>query len=131
MTNVLLGILVGLNFLILIIISTICSSLTSNQSTKNTLSPDDFAGCLAILNAIIQNEFDAYEVDIFSHKGSITNSNFENYYHDITNKIIEKIPEEFIKRMSDFYTVDGIYSHIARRVKIFLTSKINPVTEVQ
>lgn len=95
------------------------------ETDVHRISTDDFAGCLAILNTIIQVEFDIYNQDIFTKKETITNTNFENFYNDLTHKIINSIPEEFINRMTSYYTVDAIYTYIARRCKIFLTEKIH------
>lgn len=95
------------------------------NSDKRHLSTDDFAGCMTILNVIIQVEFDLYNNDIFNKKEAITNTNFENFYNDLTHRIISNIPDDFINRMSSYYTADAIYAYIARRCKVFLSEKIN------
>ena len=88
----------------------------------------DFETALAILKIIINTELDAYENDIFISKGSITNSNFDNYYKDITNKIIKSISTDLINYLSFYITEDMVYVIIARSVKKFLTDKINGTT---
>lgn len=98
---------------------------TIMETNHKNMTPDDFAGCLAILNAIIQIEFDLYNSDIFNKKEAITNTNFENFYNDLTHRIINNIPESFITQLTTYYTIDAIYAYIARRCKAFLTEKIN------
>ena len=88
----------------------------------------DFETALAILKIIINTELDAYENDIFISKGSITNSNFDNYYKDITGKIIKNVSSDLINYLSFYVTEDMIYLIIARAVKKFLTDKINGTT---
>ena len=88
----------------------------------------DFETALAILKIIINTELDAYENDIFTIKGSITNSNFDNYYKDITNKIIKSVSPDLINYLSFYITEDTVYIIIARAVKKFLTEKITGTT---
>lgn len=92
---------------------------------KKELVELDFDSALSILRIIINTELDAYENDIFVNKGSITNSNFDNYYKDITNKIVNNLSPALIKHLSLYITEDMIYVIIARAVKKFLTEKIN------
>lgn len=92
---------------------------------KKELVDLDFESALAILNIIINTELDAYSNDIFLNKGSITNSNFDNYYHDITNKIIKNLSPALISHLALYITEDAIYVIIARAVKKFLTEKIH------
>lgn len=101
--------------------------LISSRNPNRFVSIDEYAGYLSVLNAIIQTEFDAYDQDIFSHKGSITNSNFDNYYKQLCNTIINNLNPGFIDQLGQIYTKDAIYGLIARRVKVFLTGKINTV----
>ena len=92
---------------------------------KKELVDLDFESALSILKLIINTELDAYENDIFMNKGSITNSNFDNYYKDITNKIIEKLSPTLVKHLSLYINEAMVYIIIARAVKKFLTEKIN------
>ena len=85
----------------------------------------DFETSLFILKTIINSELDTYENDIFMSKGSITNTNFENYYKDITEKIIKNISPDLIRHLSLYITEDMIYVIVARAVKKFLTEKIS------
>lgn len=95
---------------------------------KKELIDLDFDTALSILKVIINTELDAYETDIFMNKGSITNSNFDNYYKDITGKIIKNLSPALISNLSLYITEDMIYIIIARAVKKFLTEKINGTT---
>lgn len=92
---------------------------------KKELVDLDFDSALSILKIIINTELDAYENDIFMSKGSITNSNFDNYYKDITGKIIKNLSPALIKHLSLYIQEDMVYVIIARSVKKFLTEKIN------
>jgi len=84
----------------------------------------NFDSALFILKTIINSELEAYENDVFLSKGSITNSNFDNYYKDITRKIIKNISPALISHLSLYITEDMIYTIVARAVKKFLTEKI-------
>lgn len=84
-----------------------------------------FEECISILQLIINSELQSYEKDIFISKGSITNSNFENYYRDITGKIVNNLSDDLIDSFTYYITEDAIYTYIARAVKTFLTGKIN------
>lgn len=92
---------------------------------KKELVDLDFDSALSILKIIINTELDAYENDIFMSKGSITNSNFDNYYKDITGKIVKNLSPALINHLSLYIREDMIYIIIARSVKKFLTEKIN------
>ena len=92
---------------------------------KKELVDLNFETSLSILKIIINTELDAYENDIFMNKGSITNSNFDNYYKDITSKIIKNLSPVLVKHLSLYINEDMIYVIIARSVKKFLSEKIN------
>ena len=66
--------------------------------------------------------------DIFENKGSITNNNFDNYYNDLTSRIIKNISPDMVKSLSKYYTEEAIYRFIARSVRDYLVSKINGTT---
>jgi len=85
----------------------------------------NFENLIGILGVIINTEIQEYENDIFLNKGAITNSNFDNYYYDITNRIIANISKTFEKRILAYMTREALYKYIARSVKNYLTSKIN------
>lgn len=86
-----------------------------------------FESSLTVLQVIIETELNAYETDIFSTIGNITNQNFENYYNDITSKIIDNLSPDFIKNITLYISEDALYKIIARSVKKYLTEKISGV----
>lgn len=86
-----------------------------------------FESSLTVLQVIIETELNAYETDIFSTIGNITNQNFENYYKDITSKIIDNLSPDFIKNITLYISEDALYKIIARSVKKYLTEKISGV----
>ena len=91
---------------------------------KKELVDLDFETSLSILKLIINTELDAYETDIFINKGSISNSNFDNYYKDITEKIIRNISPTLVNQLSLYITEDMVYVIVARATKKFLSEKI-------
>ena len=92
---------------------------------KKDLVDLNFETALFILKTLINTELDAYDTDIFMSKGSITNANFDNYYKDITTKIIKSISPNLITHLSLYITEDMVYVIVARAVKKFLTEKIS------
>lgn len=92
---------------------------------KKSIVNLDFETSIFILKTIINTELESYETDIFNSKGSITNSNFENFYNDITTKIISHVSPDLIQHLSIYITEDMIYIIIARAVKKYLVEKIN------
>lgn len=83
-----------------------------------------FQELLLALNAAIQTEFDLWEKDVFVDKKAITNSNFENYYMEMTDHIINSLSPIFFINMSKYITEDAVVSIIGRKTKEYLTSKI-------
>lgn len=88
-------------------------------------SQDSFQELIVALNIAVQTELDLWEKDVFNDKNAITNSNFENYYHEITDHILKSLSPIFFKKMSQYVTEDAIISIIARKTKEYLVSKIN------
>ena len=91
---------------------------------KLTISDAEFSELLIALNAAINTEFELWEKDVFTSKKSITNSNFDNYYHEMTNAIIQSLSPIFFKKMNQYITEEAIVSIIGRKTKEYLTSKI-------
>lgn len=83
-----------------------------------------FADLMTVLNATINTELELYEKDVFSIKGSLSNSNFDNFYIDITTNILTKLSDTFFLQMSAYLTEEAIGTIIGRAVKIYLTEKI-------
>jgi hypothetical protein len=92
---------------------------------KLTVSETSFQELLIALNAAIQTEFDLFDKNVFIDKTAITNSNFDNYYYELTDHIIKSLSPLFYKKMTQFITEDAIYTIIGRKVKEYLTGKIN------
>ena len=83
-----------------------------------------FQELLLALNAAIQTEFDLWEKDVFIDKHAITNSNFENYYLEMTDHIIKSLSPIFFINIGKYITEDAVVSIIGRKTKEYLTSKI-------
>lgn len=79
---------------------------------------------LMVLNAVIQTEFDLFDKDIFANNRGITNSNFENYYNEISMHIIDSLSPIYFENMSKYMTQDAIITLIGRKVKEYLTLKV-------
>mgnify|MGYP006972503075 CR=1 FL=1 len=86
---------------------------------------NDFGTLMQILTATIKTELDLYEDDIFSNKGGITNSNFDNYYNDLCLRIINSLSKQFIDQLTTYITYETIIRYIARSVKKYLSEKVN------
>lgn len=95
---------------------------------KRTTLVVEFDTLMSVLKTIINTELDAYENDIFTQKGNITNSNFDNYYNDLTKKIIENISDDFLEAVSYYIPKSTVYRIVARSVKKYLTEHINGST---
>ena len=102
--------------------------LVHKINQENKISPNEFLGLLSILSSQVQTEIDSYEHDIFENKGSITNNNFDNYYNDLTHRIIRNISPSMITQLTQYYTEEAIYRFIGRSVRDYLISKINGTT---
>ena len=112
----------------LVILLSLSAFLVYKMVNFNRSSPDEFIGLLTVLSSQIQTELDAYDKSIFENKGSITNNNFDNYYNDLTSRIIKNISPDMVKSLSKYYTEEAIYRFIARSVRDYLVSKINGTT---
>lgn len=93
-----------------------------NMFILKTEDPD-FELLLTALNAAINTEIELWERDIFVNKKAMTNSNFENFYYEISNHIINSLSESFYIRFEHYLTRDAVYSIISRKVKEYLTEK--------
>lgn len=121
--------LIAFLYITLIVIYTICEKFLKEVYFPNKYERStSFEELIAILQLIINTELEAYENDIFLSKGSITNNNFESYYNDITNKIIENMSPDFEKNIRLYLSETALYRYIARSVKRYLTSKISGTT---
>lgn len=80
---------------------------------------------LTSLNAIMENEITIYERSIFEGGRKITtNAQFDNYYNDIVNRIIDDLSPEFFDRMSYFMKKEAVVALICRTIKAYLADQI-------
>lgn len=83
-----------------------------------------FQELLVALNAAINTELELWEKDVFNNKQALTNSNFENYYIDISDHIIKSLSPIFFINMGKYITEDAVVAIIGRRTKEFLVNKM-------
>ena len=86
---------------------------------------ESFEELMVIFGAIIQTELDEYDDEIFVAKGAITNQNFDMFYKDLSSKILDAMSNHVRVALSRYITDDEIITIVARRVKKYLTDKIN------
>lgn len=91
---------------------------------KIKVSPVSFQELLVALNAAIQTELDLWERNVFENKGAITNSNFENYYNEISIQITKSLSPTFYLNIGKYISEDAVISIIGRKTREYLTSKI-------
>lgn len=94
------------------------------KGPKESPDLDDFQSSLQILFDIVNLELSIYESDVFQNRKILTNNNFDNYYHEITDNIFKDIPDRLLTSLSTYYTEDALVKIIARMVKTYLVSKI-------
>ena len=102
--------------------------LLYKMNKERRISPNEFIALLTVLSSQVQTEIDTYDKDIFINKGSITNNNFDNYYQDLTHRVIDNISPSMIDQLTQYYTEEAIYKFIGRSVRDYLVSKINGTT---
>lgn len=91
---------------------------------KIKVSDVSFQELLLALNAAIQTEFELWERNVFKSKGAITNSNFENYYNEISMHIAKSLSPTFYLNIGKYISEDAVISIIGRKTREYLTSKI-------
>ena len=84
-----------------------------------------FQELLLALNAAIQTEFDLCEKDVFVNKHAITNSNFDNYYFEMTDHILKSLSPIFFINIGKYITEDDVVYIIGRKTKEYLNTKIS------
>ena len=92
---------------------------------RTIISDVSFQELLLALNAAINTEIELWEKDVFANKQAITNSNFENYYIDISDHIIKSLSPIFFINMGKYITEDAVITIIGRRVKEYLSGKVS------
>lgn len=108
--------IIGLCYIIFGVIMPKYRTITSEVS---------FQELLLALNAAINTEIELWEKDVFVNKQAITNSNFENYYIDISDHIIKSLSSVFFINMGKYITEDAVITIIGRRVKEYLSGKVS------
>lgn len=89
---------------------------------------DSFDVLYGILSTIITSEIKLYESNIFENRKAITNSNYDNFYRDLTNRIIRKISPTLMKELQHYVTEEMIISMVARTVQVYLSDQVaNPL----
>lgn len=92
---------------------------------KIRVSGLSFSEMLTSLNTIIENEIALYERSVFEGGGKIgASAQFENYYNDIVNRILEDLSDEFFERMQVYMSKEAIVAFICRLIKAYLAEKV-------
>lgn len=91
---------------------------------KVKVSDVSFQELLLALNAAIQTELDIWERNVFVNKQAITNSNFENYYNEISVHIAKSLSPTFYLNISKYISEDAVISIIGKKTREYLTGKI-------
>jgi hypothetical protein len=81
---------------------------------------------LTALNAVIENQITLYTKSIFEggQKKIVSNVQFENYYRDLCNRILDDLSPEFFERMSFFMKKEAVVALVCRIVKDYLSSEV-------
>lgn len=102
----------------------IMAYIKTNNKNNQSLEGTSFSDLMDILKGIIAIEIDLYETNIFKDREGITNSNFDNFYKDMCESIEKNISEEFMNEITKYVTIDFVYTLIARKIKVYLASKV-------
>lgn len=81
---------------------------------------------LTALNSVIENQIELYTKSVFEggKKKIASNSQFENYYRDLCNRILDDLSPEFFDRMSFFMKKEAVVALICRTVKAYLSTNV-------
>ena len=81
---------------------------------------------LTALNAVIENQIAIYEKSIFEGgaKSIASNTQFDNYYKDLCQRIVDDLSPDFFERMSFFMKKEAVIALICRTVKTYLSDHI-------
>ena len=88
-------------------------------------APQSIEEAISIIELLVNLQITAYENDIFNTKGAITNANFDNFYNDLVDRVLETIPNEFFNMVSPYMTQEAVITIICKTIKTYLVSKIN------
>lgn len=84
---------------------------------STTLSFDD---AWASLTLIVKSEIELYENNVFEKRKAITNANYENFYKDLSNRIIKHISPILMQSLNIYITEEAVYRYISRTVQNYL-----------
>lgn len=125
MNSLLIIMIVSIWFTLLILLSLYILYNKILPKYHTVVSDVSFQELLIALNAAINTELELWEKDVFVNTKSITNSNFDNYYEEITTHIIRSLSPIFFINMGKYITEDAVVTIIGRKTKEYLTGKIN------
>lgn len=92
---------------------------------KISTSDVSFQELLLALNAAINTELELWKDDVFvDHKGIATNSQYENYYSEISMTIVNSLSPTYFENMEKYISQQAVVSIIGRRVKNFLNEQV-------
>lgn len=83
-----------------------------------------FEECFTVFVAIIQSEIDMYENNVFENRKAITNSNYDNYYKDLSTRIIKRISPNLKRQLCYYITEEAMILYVARTVQNYLSRYI-------
>ena len=108
---------------VLILLNIFYTKIYTNYKKRTSyISVDEL---FTILQLFINNEIDIYERNVFATRGEVvSNSNFDNYYKDICERICSNFTDEFYDKFSNFISKDAMIKTICHMVQVYLTEKI-------
>lgn len=103
---------------------------------KNSIANESLSDIILTLNVVINTELELWENDVFVDKSGIgNNSQYENFYNEICNNIIESLSPSYFDMAERYLKKEAIVTIIARRTKNFLNDHVqeafpNPTTKI-
>lgn len=93
------------------------------------VSDVSFEELLIVLNATINTELELWEKEVFKNKDNSIglNSRYENYYHEISMKIVKSLSPTYFQNIEKYITEEAVISIIGRRVKMFLNDHVSSI----
>ena len=92
---------------------------------KLTVSNASLEDIIMTLNVTVNTEFELWEKDVFIDDGGIANnSQYENFYNEISMNILTSLSEAFYASAEKYLTRDAIVTIVARQTKNFLNKHV-------
>lgn len=92
---------------------------------KLSLSNASLEDVIMTLNVTVNTEFELWEKDVFIDDGGIANnSQYENFYNEISINILNSLSEAFYISAERYLTRDAIVTIVARQTKNFLNKHV-------